>query len=50
VGATGSAIRTPGMPPLASPAPVMAADQADVLGELGFTADEIDELRREGAL
>ena len=50
VGATGSAIRIPGMPPLASPAPVMAADQADVLGELGFTADEIDELRREGAL
>jgi crotonobetainyl-CoA:carnitine CoA-transferase CaiB-like acyl-CoA transferase len=50
VGSTGPAIRMPGVPPLVNAAPPLAADQESVLGELGFTADEIAELRREGAL
>ncbi len=50
VGSTGSAIRVPGQQPLANPAPSLAADQDAVLGELGFSADDIAQLRREGAL
>ena len=50
VGSTGPAIRMPGLPPLVNAAPSMAADQNSVLGELGFTPDEIEELRQEGAL
>ena len=50
IGSTGPAIRMPGLPPLVNAAPSMAADQNSVLGELGFTPDEIEELRQEGAL
>jgi crotonobetainyl-CoA:carnitine CoA-transferase CaiB-like acyl-CoA transferase len=50
VGSTGPAIRMPGVPPLVNAAPPLAADQESVLGELGFTADEIAALCREGAL
>lgn len=50
MGSTGPAIRMPGLPPLVNAAPPMAADEADILGGLGLSADDIEELRREGAL
>jgi succinate---hydroxymethylglutarate CoA-transferase len=50
MGSTGPAIRMPGLPPLVIAAPPMAADEADILGGLGLSADDIEELRREGAL
>ncbi|HKK30271.1 MAG TPA: CoA transferase [Alphaproteobacteria bacterium] len=50
VGSTGSAIRVPSFPPLANPAPALAADQADVFAELGLTPDDIEELRQQGVL
>ncbi|MCA8929058.1 MAG: CoA transferase [Alphaproteobacteria bacterium] len=49
VGSTGSAIRVPGQAPLARPAPPLAADQAQVLAELGLSEDEIERLRAAGA-
>ena len=49
VGSTGSAVRIPGVPPLAHPAPAMAADQASILAELGLSKDEIEALRQAGA-
>ncbi len=50
MGSTGPAIRMPGLPPLVNAAPPMAADEADILGKLGLSPDEIEDLRREGAL
>ena len=50
VGSTGPAIRMPGEPLLVNAAPSLAADQDSVLGALGFTPDEIEQLRQEGAL
>jgi len=49
VGSTGSAIRLAGAPPLARPAPPLAADQASVLAELGLSEDQIERLRAAGA-
>ena len=49
VGSTGSAVRMPGVPPLANPAPAMAADQASILAELGLSEREIETLRKGGA-
>lgn len=42
----GPGLRQPGLAPLAEPAPGLAADQADILGDLGYTADEAEALAR----
>jgi crotonobetainyl-CoA:carnitine CoA-transferase CaiB-like acyl-CoA transferase len=39
-----------GDPEPASPPPTLGADTGDLLGELGFSKREIDELAREGAI
>jgi crotonobetainyl-CoA:carnitine CoA-transferase CaiB-like acyl-CoA transferase len=49
MGTTGSAIRMPGVAPLAKPAPPMAEDQASILAELGLSEDDIEGLRTAGA-
>jgi succinate---hydroxymethylglutarate CoA-transferase len=50
VASTGPAIRMPGVMPMARPAPKLAVDQESVFAELGLTHEDIEQLRREGAL
>ncbi len=42
----GPGLRQPGLAPLATSAPGLAADQADILGDLGYTAEEAEALAR----
>jgi CoA:oxalate CoA-transferase len=45
----GSALHIDGVPlPVRRPAPNLGEHSAEVLGDLGFTADEIDQLRKRG--
>lgn len=44
--AIGPGVRQPGLPPLAHGAPAFAHDQSEIMGELGYTADEAEALAR----
>ena len=47
----GSALHVDGAPlPVRAPAPRLGEHNAEVLGELGYSADEIDQLRERGVV